>query len=207
MILHFCLILTKKCIILFQIQWGFRAHVHEEVEDTQVWFERVLVAVNLIVFASVGAFQEVILLVEGYTLVLFCSYERDIKFEEFEAFGYESLVQIEQIFPFLLVDRAEIVLKVFKERRVAITCLECEPVLMAPVELVAQAYILHKALPLVGEVALVDRYGKSQFAVGRIDVTAIAQSLLLVILVDLNSNWFATFESSEPTYWGKIITR
>ncbi len=180
-----------------QVQRCFGAHVHQEVEDAEVGQEAVLLLIYLVVFLlwnrwSKGCDAEEL---GGARRTLV-----DVK--DAEATLYEGFVEIDEVFPLTFVDRTEVVLEVFEEWGVVITGLEGKPVLVLPVELMAQLDVAHETFAPIGEVALVDRDGQGETTVRGVDIASVAECLLLEVLVDLNSNWFAALESSEPTDWG-----
>lgn len=113
-------------------------------------------------------------------------------------FLYQGFIEVDEESPLLLIEGAEIILQIFKEGRIEVTCLQSVPMLPLPGVVCADAHIFHQAFSL-HEIAAVYRNGKVQRAIRGINRAAIANSLLMVVLVLFNENWLARHKADEPT--------
>ena len=118
----------------------------------------------------------------------------------------EGFVHVHEVGPLTLEEGAEVVLKVFEEGGVEVGGLDGVPVLVLPVGAVADADVAHEAFGAGGEVGFVDGHGQMERAVRRVDGAAVADGLLVVVLVLLKKNRFAQIELSEPGYGGEICS-
>ena len=168
----------------FKKEYGFLAHVEQKVDDGEVGQEAVLLLKNLIIGLGneVGG--------GGDAGVLLSSSEVGLEVQQFAALGNEDFVKVHEERPVAFVEGAEIVLKIFEEGGVEVGSLQGVPMLVLPVAVGADAYILHLALS-GDEVGFVDGDGKIQQAIGRIDGASVANGLLVVVFVLLNENGFA----------------
>lgn len=116
---------------------------------------------------------------------------------------YERFVEVDEVGPPLLVERAEVVLQIFEEWGVVVAGLQGIPMLALPLAVVADAHVFHGAFP-VAEGAAVYGYGEVERSVGRVDGAAVAYGLLLVVFVLLNPSWFVSQEVDEPAYRGEV---
>ncbi len=126
-----------------------------------------------------------------YAFVFFCSLQTDWQVEELAALLYERLVEVDEVGPPLLVERAEVVLQIFEEWGVVVAGFQGIPMLALPLAVVADAHVFHGAFP-VAEGAAVYGYGEVERSVGRVDGAAVAYGLLLVVFVLLNPSWFVS---------------
>ena len=113
-------------------------------------------------------------------------------------FLYQGFIEVDEESPLLLIEGTEIVLQILKEGRIEVTRLQSVPMLPLPVVVCADAHIFHQALSL-HEIAAVNRDGKVQRAIWGINRAAIANSLLMVVLILFNENWLARHKADEPT--------
>ncbi len=97
-------------------------------------------------------------------------------------FLYQGFIEVDEKSPLLLIEGTEIVLQIFKEGRIEVTRLQSVPMLPLPVVVCADA-----------------RDGKVQRAIRGINRAAIANSLLMVVLILFNENWLARHKADEPT--------
>jgi len=120
-----------------------------------------------------------------------------VEVEEFEALLGEGFVEVDEEGAGALVEGAKIVLEVLEEGGVVVAGLDGVPVLALPVGVGTDAHVLHKAMATL-EGAAVDGDGEVERAVGGVDGAAVADGLLVVVLVLLNENRFVSEEGDEP---------
>ena len=120
-----------------------------------------------------------------------------MKVEQFAALMDEGFVEVDEEGPVALVEGAEVVLQILEEGGVEVAGLEGVPVLALPVAVGADAHVLHQALPCM-EGAPVHGDGEVERAIGRVDDAAVAEALLLIVLVLLNQHGFSLDEGEEP---------
>ena len=130
-------------------------------------------------------------------LVLLGAGEGGGEVEQFAALMDEGFVEVDEEVPVAFVEGTEVVLQILEEGGVEVAGLEGIPVLALPVGVTADAHVLHLAMAAT-EGAAVDGDGEGERAVGRVDDAAVAEALLLVVLVLLNENWFALEQEGEP---------
>ena len=112
-------------------------------------------------------------------------------------FLYQGFIEVDEKSPLLLIEGAEVILQILKEGRIEVTRLQSVPMLPLPVVVCADAHIFHQAFSL-HEIAAVYRNGKVQRAIRRINRAAIANSLLMVVLVLLYHYGLSLDKGREP---------
>ena len=112
-------------------------------------------------------------------------------------FLYQGFIEVDEKSPLLLIEGAEVILQILKEGRIEVTRLQSVPMLPLPVVVCADAHIFHQAFPL-HEIAAVNRDGKVQRAIRGINRAAIANSLLMVVLVLLYHYGLSLDKGREP---------
>ena len=112
-------------------------------------------------------------------------------------FLYQGFIEVDEESPLLLIEGTEIVLQILKEGRIEVTRLQSVPMLPLPVVVCADAHIFHQAFSL-HEIAAVYRNGKVQRAIRGINRAAIANSLLMVVLVLLYHYGLSLDKGREP---------
>ena len=112
-------------------------------------------------------------------------------------FLYQGFIEVDEESPLLLIEGAEVILQILKEGRIEVTRLQSVPMLPLPVVVCADAHIFHQAFSL-HEIAAVYRNGKVQRAIRGINRAAIANSLLMVVLVLLYHYGLSLDKGREP---------
>ena len=173
-----------KLNLSFKKEYGFLAHVEQKVDDGEVGQEAVFLLKNLIIGLGneVGS--------GGDAGVLLGSSQVGLEIQQFAALGNEGFVKVHEERPAAFVKGTEIVLKILEEGGVEVGCLQGVPMLVLPVAVCADAYILHLAFS-GDEIGFVDGNGKIQQSIGRIDGASVANGLLVVVFVLLNEDGFA----------------
>ena len=181
----------SSCLLL-KGENTFLAHVENEVDDAEVGQETMFLLEDLIIRsgAEVG-------IVGGKTHIRFCLRDVWLNVKRLATFLYQSFIEVGEKSPRTLIERAEVVLEILKERGVEVRGFKRIPVLPLPICVGADADVLHDAFPR-HESAAVDRDGEVQRAIGRIDGTTVAEGLFLIVLMLLNENRFARQQMSEP---------
>ena len=85
--------------------------------------------------------------------------------KQFETLMNESFVEVHQECPLLLINGTEIILQIFKERRLKIGGLDGVPMLPLPIAVGADAYIFHQAFT-TDKVAFVDGDREVELPIG-----------------------------------------
>ena len=92
----------------------------------------------------------------------------------------------------------EVVLKIFKERRIEIGCLKGIPMLSSPIIMIAYAHIFHQAFSSY-KIRPVYWHRKIQNAIRRVDSATIPDALLDIMFMLFYENRFtALLKSGEP---------
>ena len=117
---------------------------------------------------------------------------------KFTTFQSEGFVQVHKECPLPLVYGQEVVLQVFEEGGVVVGGAYGVPVLVLPRFPIAYPYVFHQAFGSCAEVGLVYWHGQAKYSVWGINGAAVADCLLVEVLVLLYNYRFARTELGEP---------
>ena len=116
---------------------------------------------------------------------------------------HQLLVEVCKEFPLLFIEGGKVIGIIFKERRLPITALQSNPVLMSPVAMVADTNVTHRRLCP----CLHNRYSESKRPIRAVNETPIAKGLLHKVLANLKPYVFCTIICAVMRYRCKIAAR